>query len=200
MSRNNPIGFAFSMVIEIAAVVAIVSFLPRVDLRPAAIAADSSHELTGFGRPTRPEPTVSHVGWTTADGRELSRPPAETSYYERRAAQSFPTSATSSSPPRREPPPLIVTDPRTPGYVEQRLDRASQQLVNSVGSAVAQAADDFMSYQQPAISSQPSFATQPAAPAIGGPQSAFGPAAGVAARRPAAAPTGTTQPRPWIRY
>jgi hypothetical protein len=199
MSRNNPLGFAFSLVVEIAAIVAIVSFLPRIDLRPAASAADTSSGLVNVGRSGAPESTVSHVGWTTPDGRELARPAAETSYYQRRTGQSSATDAVGNSLPQREPPPLIVADPRAPGYVEQRLDRASQQLVNSVGSAVVNAADEWINYQQPTASPRLSFPVQPATPVVGGTPTTFAPGAAVASRRPAAG-SNTTQPRPWIRY
>jgi hypothetical protein len=198
MSRHSPTGFVFSLVVEIAAVVAIVSFLPRIDLRPTATAAAASNVQAVLGQPAKAEPAVSPVGWTTPDGRDLVRPAAETSYYQRRGPQSFSTEPPAPSP-QREPPPLIVADPSTPGYVEQQLDRASQQLVNSVGTAVVQAAGDMMSYPQPAPSSRPSFPTQDVSLIPSPPQLTFTSPPPAATRRPAAAST-PTQPRPWIRY
>jgi hypothetical protein len=195
MSRHSPTGFVFSLVVEIAAVVAIVSFLPRIDLRPAAAAAAASNFQAGGAPPAQAEPTISHVGWTTPDSRETARPSAETSYYQRHSPQPLAAESSAASQPQREPPPLIVADPSTPGYVEQRLDRASQQLVNSVGTAVANTAGNWLNYPPqpttagstfaaPAASPQPSFSTQ-ATPS--------------AARRPATA-ANAAQPRPWMRY
>jgi len=186
MSRSSPTGFAFSLLFEIAAVVVIVSFLPRVDLRPLASA------VAGQG-PTQPsfhaspviDSAVSPVGWTTPS---IRREPAghETSYYERYAASNGarPTPSPAGSFPVQPAPPLIeLEQPRAdvaqraevsqrPEYVEQRLDRASQQLVNSVGTAVTNAADNWLRPTPPA---QPSFRRQPTIPT-------------------------STQPRPWIRY
>jgi hypothetical protein len=44
MSSKNPISFAFSVLFEIAAVVAIVSVLPRINLRPSVSANQSPLE------------------------------------------------------------------------------------------------------------------------------------------------------------
>ena len=48
MSHRSPTGFAFSMIFEIAAVVIIVSLLPRFDLRPVATAQAASGESRGI--------------------------------------------------------------------------------------------------------------------------------------------------------
>jgi hypothetical protein len=198
MSRQSPVGFVFSMVVEIAAIALIVSLLPRVDLRPAAAAPNVASD-----------PAISHVGWTMSEPAPSKQAARETSYYERRAAQVAPISQPALTLPRREPPPLIEVDPARPGYVEQRLDRASQQLVNSVGSAVAQAAGDWL--PNPPVSQpnagQPSGAFTPALQAIKPlpppPAPAYSRSPGPNPRAIARDPhSGSfqTQPRPWIRY
>ncbi len=185
MSRSSPTGFAFSILFEIAAVVVIVSFLPRVDLRPLAAAVSGQGSATpSFSASQAIDSAISPVGWTTPSG---SREPAgrETSYYERLAANSGvrPPPVTGSFPVQPAPPLIELEQQRAelsqraefaqrPEYVEQRLDRASQQLVNSMGTAVTSAADNWL---RPPPATQPSFRRQPA---ISTP----------------------TQPRPWIRY
>jgi hypothetical protein len=178
MSRSSPTGFAFSILFEIAAVVVIVSFLPRVDLRPLASAAAGQGPAPPAFHANEPvDSAVSPVGWTTPGA---SREPAgrETSYYERHASPNGARPTALGSFPVQSAPPLIELETQRtevsqrPEYVEQRLDRASQQLVNSVGTAVAGAADHWL---RPPPGSQPSFRRQPA---ISTP----------------------TQPRPWIRY
>jgi len=198
MSRQSPIGFVFSMVVEIAAVALIVSLLPRVDLRPAAVATNAVSD-----------PAISHVGWTMPQSIAANPPSRETSYYERRSPQAAPVSSPPSQPaltlPRREPPPLIEVDPARTGYVEQRLDRASQQLVNSVGSAVAQAAGDWLPPPPNTLSPsmQPSGPISPASQAVLPPAPTYNRAPVPNPRAIARDPRGgsfQTQPRPWIRY
>ena len=186
MSRSSPTGFAFSILFEIAAVVVIVSFLPRVDLRPLASAvAGQSPTQPSFHSNPPVDAAVSPVAWTTPS---IRREPAghETSYYERHTANSGsrPTQAPAGSFPVQPAPPLIELEQQRvdipqraevsqrPEYVEQRLDRASQQLVNSVGTAVTNAADNWL---RPPPATQPGFRRQPTIPT-------------------------PTQPRPWIRY
>jgi len=195
MSRSSPTGFAFSMLFEIAAIVVIVSFLPRVDLRPlaSAVAAQVPTQPSFHASPPI-DAAVSPVGWTTPSIRRepasIRREPAghETSHYERHTANSGarPAQAPAGSFPVQPAPPLIeLAQPRAdipqraevsqrPEYVEQRLDRASQQLVNSVGTAVTNAADNWL---RPPTATQPGFRRQPTIPS----------------------PT-QPQPRPWIRY
>src|SRR5262245_51499679 len=58
MSQQSPTGFAFGILIEIAAVVGIVSLLPRFDLRPAnSAAADQTP-------PPAPDSSVTPIGWS----------------------------------------------------------------------------------------------------------------------------------------
>ena len=184
MSRSSPTGFAFSILFEIAAVVVIVSFLPRVDLRPLASAvAGQNPAQPSFHSNQSMDSPISPVAWTTPS---IRREPAghETSYYERHASNSGLRPAAVGSFPVQPAPPLIEREqqraeipPRAevsqrPEYVEQRLDRASQQLVNSVGTAVTSAADNWL---RPSPTVQPSFSRQRNIPT-------------------------PTQPRPWIRY
>src|SRR5882757_675645 len=61
MSRQNPAGFAFSILFEIAAVVAIVSLLPRIDLRPTVSASQSFEPTTNTGFQS---PVIESPGWT----------------------------------------------------------------------------------------------------------------------------------------
>jgi hypothetical protein len=184
MSRSSPTGFAFSILFEIAAVVVIVSFLPRVDLRPLASAvAGQDPRQPSFHAGQAMDSAVSPVGWTTPGVRRESAG-NETSYYERHAASSGSRPAAAGSFPVQPAPPLIELEQQRaeisqrtevsqrPEYVEQRLDRASQQLVNSVGSAVTNAADNWL---RPPPATQPPFRRQPTIPT-------------------------PTQPRPWIRY
>jgi hypothetical protein len=175
MSRHSPTGFGFSILVEIAAVIAIVAFLPRVDLRPSAASAAFTQDIAVAARQTPiTDASVSPVGWTALDIRngEATRP---TSYYERAATQtSSNLSAGSFSGPTA--PPFIETNRPDPKYVEDRLDRASQQLVNSVGSAVTTATNSWLPPPKP----------QPPTPNT--------------VQRPRVGQTTTSQPRPWLRY
>jgi len=205
MSRQNPFGFVFSTVIEIAAIVVIVSLLPRIDLRPKATASDIAPSPASYRQPGDNRPTISRASW--ASPNQTAAPASrETSYYERRPVQANFNSPAVSSPPRPEAPPLIDLGPSRTTYVEQRLDRASQQLVNSVGSAVANATGDVLSYQRPATpvyADSPAFSpsntaavTVPSAPKQ---QLTFPPSPAANPARPSRG-SFATQPRPWIRY
>jgi hypothetical protein len=207
MSRQSPTGFVFSMAVEIAAVVVIVSFLPRVDLRPSATAADGTYAPANAGQPAAAEPVLSRLDWKST-GRVSAEPPTrETSYYQRPAAPSQPESRQARSLPSREAPPLIDVDSARPQYVEQRLDRASQQLVNSVGSYVAQAAGNLVNFQsasaspplQTSSSVTPAFSPTAILPPATTPQPTYSAPPVMPSRRQG---TGSfsTQPRPWIRY
>ncbi len=126
MSRQSPTGFVFSVMFEIVAVVAVVSLLPRIDLRPTRSAAASQEN-----------PAMAVEAFV----------PSPVEY--RQASGSF-----STAPP-------LIESPSRPQYVEERLDRASQKLMNSVGGAVNQVTDDW-------LRPQPSFSTttspQPTSP------------------------------------
>jgi hypothetical protein len=177
MSQKSPLGFGFGVLIEIAAVVAIVAVLPRIDLRPpaAAQAATMHVEAIPADAPAANAP-ISQVNWTALDLRngEATRAvpyyePVQTTTVNTPAVGSFGPS--SSSPATIPPPTINVPDPK---YVEQRLDRVSQQLVNTVGSAVSSAGSQWTQVQKPA-----------------GGQSAA----------PRQKPSGSTaQVRPWLRY
>jgi hypothetical protein len=182
MSRHSPTGFAFGILFEIAAVVAIVSFLPRIDLRPpTASATGQAFAQVDFGQTGAPESAISPVGWTQID-RSSPDFNQQASYYQRPTAQPAKNSPQDGSLPPQAAPPLIESDPARTQYVEQRLDRASQQLVNSVGSAVTQAATNWRRY--------PPTAEQP---------SAVAPPAPTASRRQRTG-SASSPPRPWIRY
>jgi hypothetical protein len=165
MARSSPAGFAFSILFEIAAVVAIVSLLPRVDLRPTASASQS------FGPSSDASfnsPVIETPPW--ADNR---RP--------------------FDSPRPFTAPPLIEDNLSRPQYVEQRLDRASQQLLNSVGGAVNHAAEEWLrpkpfsenpTSNPPEIAARPIITSQPSR------------------HQPQQQPTNPRdqQPRRWLRY
>lgn len=150
MARHSPTGFAFGMLLEIAAVVVIVSLLPRFDLRPPAKAEE---------RPT-PLDTL---------------PPARLA-----SLTTLPASASESRPGMNSSPNLLSSEPKFAGYsapaaaeharlaaheVEQRLDRASQQLVNTLGTAAANWTSDVNHVAgRPTLPPPP--APQAAAPAV----------------------------------
>jgi len=209
MSRQNPFGFGLSILFEIAAVVAIVSFLPRVDLRPTA-AAEANYARAANMAPAIADPAFTRASWTAADSSIAPISARETSFYERPAARPLSSgqAVTPLTPP--EAPPLIEANPARAQYVEQRLDRASQQLVNSVGSYVTQAAGNLANYQpappaQAFGTSQPPIGTYSSASAAATsfptatPQPAPASPAASAPHRPAPAAY-ATQPRPWLRY
>lgn len=159
MSHKNPISFGFSILFEIAAVVAIVSVLPRIDLRPSAAASQTPvypvmNKATGK--------TESYASWPRTSWGNNAQ----------------------SSPEQH----VIEASPKSPQYVEERLDRASQQLLNRVGGAVNQASDDL-------------FRGAPAR----------APQREVSARRPIEQPAPVApmqqysrqtrvEPRPWLKY
>jgi hypothetical protein len=206
MSRRSPTGFVFSVAAEVIAVVFIVSVLPRVDLRRSAGASPTSYD-----RITPPNETPSLLtsvpSWPISAERHRQPSTHETSYYQQR---SQPADLPRSSPnlPTREPPPLITVDPARPDYVEQRLDRASQGLVNTVGSYVSQAANDLLSAPPPAAAPQPLEQQRSYAPSVSRLPSAVTP---LVPTLPTAPPTSGSfptqpqshpprQPRPWVRY
>ncbi len=162
MSRQSPTGFAFSVMFEIVAVVAVVSLLPRIDLRPTRSAAASQEN-----------PAMAVEAFV----------PSPVEY--RQASGSF-----STAPP-------LIESPARPQYVEERLDRASQKLMNSVGGAVNQVTDDWLWPQQPqippsasqAMPPQPTYAARPA----------YEQPPRVSSQQPAVPPP-TGQQRRWLKY
>jgi hypothetical protein len=118
--------------------------------------------------------------------------------------------ATPAAP--RQSPPLLPAPPADPAYVEQRLDRASQQLVNTVGTAVNNTASNLLNYTpQPAASTLPppprSFPTQTAtavtsvAPQLTFDQpTTFGQPTTTKPARRFAAESPAKSMRPWLRY
>jgi hypothetical protein len=218
MTRQRPLGFLFGVSLEIAAVALIVTLLPRVDLRPKdAAAGDAGASPIRFAPPhsqpppaareaSRTDPAVLEVAWNDESLR--SGPSVRQSAYDER-----PSFATEPSPPpaglasRPAPPPLVQTDPGRVRYVEDRLDRASQQLVSSVGSFITDAASNVLSPPAPAAVSLPA----PPAPSVTRyapqPPNSITPALTPSFPTAAAAPPARTQPapapfqpRPWMRY
>src|SRR5205823_1628736 len=133
MSRQSPTGFLFSIVFEIAVVVAIVSFLPRVDLRPRAEASGAVIPQAVVAQPFPARTTITPVGWTDDSPNSPQPTSHETSYYQRPAAPPAAEVVIATPAPTRQSPPLIPAPPVDPASVEERLDRASQRLVNTVG-------------------------------------------------------------------
>ena len=200
MSRRSPTGFVFSVAAEVIAVVFIVSVLPRVDLRRTAGAA-----LNGEPAGESAATPLQLPQWGQTLDRQSSAQtyaqPHETSYYQRRTQPE----------PAREPSrerditPLIAVDPAKLGYVEQRLDRASQDLVNSVGSYVSQAATDLLQVQPPpaqrgrdSMAATTNHFGTPISPSSPDPfrLPSSPPSAGSFPTQPQA----PAQPRPWMRY
>ena len=126
MAQHSPTGFAFGMLLEIAAVVVIVSLLPRFDLRPPAQAEER------FSTPSE-QRTVDQASFTTA---------APSVSVSRAAFNASPPllsndqTALNRQKDVAERPRLAVHE------VEERLDRASQQLVNTLGTTAANWSSD----------------------------------------------------------
>jgi len=180
MARQNPASFAFSIVFEIVAVVAIVSFLPRIDLRPTASASQSFEPPSGAPWQS---PVVDTSSWNASN-----RVPQQGSFSTSPPLTGFPSTA----------PPLIADDTARPQYVEQRLDRASQQLLNSVGGAVNQAADQWIrsvpNSGQTEVAARPIINPQPSSPPV-----TQAPSFATWPQQPVN--NGNTQPqRRWLRY
>ncbi len=142
---------------------AVVSILPRIDLRPPT--TPPTGEAYRDGTPSVPtsfasasaaqvvtaEPAISQVGWTAIDLKNGEATRA-TSYYEPTGAPPAASPQTGSFATQT---PLSSTanlgsDPK---YVVDRLDRASQQLVNSVGTTVSNATSNWLPSQSPASAS-----------------------------------------------
>jgi len=183
MSRPSSGGFVLGFAAEIAIVVAAVSILPRINLSGRQEADNSTLAASAL---------------------------RETAYLERPALRNEQPAAPASLPPRltfipqtppapsqqRQPPPLIAVDPARPAYVEQRLDRASQGLVNSLGT-YASRAEKLL--REPVPANPPPQTQTPVAPVFQRP--AYTPP-------PPATATGSfatqhaapSPPRPWVRY
>src|SRR5436853_442204 len=102
MSRSNPLNFVLGMIVEIGAIVFIVSLLPRVDLRPVA-----EREVAAA-----PLPQVAEAA------AQPNYAVNQTSYYQPR---NEPSPAV-ASPPQPNPPPLLSAANQSQSqYVAQRL-------------------------------------------------------------------------------
>lgn len=199
MSRSSPTGFVLGVIVELAAVVFIVSLVPKIDLRSAAGDIRTiPTEFASFTQPATSAPPLVRATPLLPVSREPSfkTTPQETSFYQRRAEPTASPLPAAEAALARQPPPLIAVDPARPGYVEQRLDRASQGLVNGVGSYIANSADELRRLPQP-ITTVTSPST---APEINFPTtSTQSPSRSTARQRPPAG-TAQSQPRPWMRY
>jgi len=95
----------------------------------------------------------------------------------------------------REPPRLITVDPNQSGPIEQRLDQASQKLLNTVGSYAVRTAGDIFQ-PEPNAGPAPPPVTNPAPRATS--QLSYFPRALKTQPQPLGA--SNTPPRPWMRY
>jgi hypothetical protein len=122
MSRKSPTGFVTGLIAEIAIIAAVVSLLPRV---PLGRAAPVAHEQIADERPSlvpRPEPLPPPDGdWRTAVSRPVD---PETAL------------------------PLDLP-PADPAYVEKRLDKAGQHLLEGVSQYLSQQAQELLQPAQP---------------------------------------------------
>ena len=122
MSRKSPTGFVTGLIAEIAIIAAVVSLLPRV---PLGRAAPVAHEQIANERPSlvpRPEPLPPpDDDWRTAVSRPVE--PAST--------------------------PQLDLPPADPAYVEKRLDKAGQHLLEGVSQYLSQQAKEVFQPPQP---------------------------------------------------
>src|SRR6185436_85955 len=127
---------------------------PRIDLRPAAEAGrEVPLEYASFSRSPAAvslPPVIPATPLLPANGEPSFRTaPQESSHYQR-AATSPALLPAAEAALSRQPPPLITANPDHPGYVHERLDRASQGLVSSVGSYLVDAASELRRLPEPA--------------------------------------------------
>jgi hypothetical protein len=180
MSRMNPLHWIGGLALEIGAVAAAVMLLPKADLRPDRAAPD-------LNRMPLPAPVDQQSAWWQAAPQaaatswqpqaqlqpqpQLQRhPPAGGSFavdapailtvdprvphaVEQTSWQ--PDASQSPAFPTDEPPQL------SPAAVEQTLDRASQQLLNSVGGYFFQQADQVLQESAVPQSNPPTANTPP---------------------------------------
>jgi hypothetical protein len=190
MSRKTPLGFVIGIAIEAAAIVFVISLLPQVDLRPSSREHNQEQLLQESVAPSLLQTIKETAG---GENRPQIWPAVE------RRPASYGNALTSvTAPPRAESSPVSPVTPLANASsgvadVEQRLDRASQQLLNGVGSYVSQAAGQWS-----APPAQPVTTLSPVVPpsfATGGVSVA--PTQPTIPPRPSASPA---QHRPWIRY
>ena len=121
MSRKSPTGFVTGLVAEIAIIAAVVSLLPRVPLGRAAPVAEGeiADERPSLVPLPEPLPPPSD-DWRTAVGR-----PVEAAI-----------------------PLQLDLPPADPVYVEKRLDKAGQQLLEGVSQYLSRQAQELMQTPQ----------------------------------------------------
>lgn len=188
MARHNPAGFAFGMLLEIAAVVVIVSLVPRFDLRPKTEASEPS---------AAHEPTV-RAPWnlvnSTSPAHEKSATPISSS-----RETNWPTFQAPSSPATGSFSTIPTGDVLASHEVEQRLDRASQRLVNELGNAAADLATNVIHVaSRPALSTTTTPPSLPSFPTTDSRHHApqhLSPLAPPPSRQ-----TTAQQPRRWVNY
>ncbi len=176
MADHSPTGFAFGTLLEVAVIVVVVSILPRFDLRPPAQAEER------LSSPA-PSPSASQTSFTSFSGANTtSRPPFNASPV-----------LLPAEPISNLAPPPAAQSPRLAAHeVEQRLDRASQQLVNTLGTAAADWSGEFRH--------QASRPTLPAQQLIAPPQSLGPPWTGSGTPRVSAPVAEAPHRRRWINY
>ena len=180
MARQSPAGFAFGMLLEIAAVVVIVSLLPRFDLRPKTSASEP----------------LAQTNFVSAKNDERLELPAAVS-----ETITFPTSTMPETP--KPVTGSFATAPSTTrlaGHeVEGRLDRASQQLVNTIGTAAADLATDVMhAASRPQLPATTTMPANPFAPRADRPR--YTPVSPPMLPPQPAHQATAPQPRRWVNY
>jgi hypothetical protein len=135
MSRKSPTGFVTGLVAEIAIIAAVVSLLPRVPLGRAApvTQGEIADERPSLVPLPEPLPPPSD-DWRTAVGRPVE------------AAIPLP----------------LDLPPADPVYVEKRLDKAGQQLLEGVSRHLSRQAQELL--QTPPTTDQTLPAPRSAAP------------------------------------
>jgi hypothetical protein len=167
---KNPISFAFSVVFEIAAVVAIVSVLPRINLRPAASASQSPAQAIPI-QTTNLQTTSPRPWFNAGHSYEQSAPPL--------------IEAAPASPQYVEQQ-LDRASQRLLNSVGGAVNQASQDWMRPLPPQTAP-----IDALRPSVSPpQNDFAMQPPAKQM----------AHMPTRSPAATPRPTTEARPWLRY
>ena len=133
MSKKSPAGFVTGLVAEIAIIAVVVSLLPRVPLGRAAPIAPSEVADERPSLVPRPEPLPPPAdNWRTAVGRPVD------------AAAGLP----------------LDLPPADPVYVEKRLDKTGQQLLEGVSHYLSRQAQELLQ-TSPAADQSPSERVAP---------------------------------------
>ncbi len=134
MSQKSPTGFFTSLIAEVVIIAAVVSILPRVPLgraEPVArqeVADERPSLAPQFSQAPRPEPLPPPSdNWRTAVSRPVESHPQPSLYL-----------------PRADP-----------AYIEKRLDRASQQLLEGVSGYLSRQAQELLQPEASPIGKPP---------------------------------------------